>query len=80
MCPQPDRVARVRLEAIPPLPDSELAALRVALTRADVRLDGQPPVYTSKWRRVAMREAVDKGPELVRYARSPRSTPGATRA
>jgi hypothetical protein len=68
------------LEAIPPLADSELAAIRVALTRADVRLDGQPPVYTSEWRRSGMREAVDNEPEIARYARSPRSTPGATRA
>lgn len=68
------------LEAIPPLDDSELAAIRVALTRAGVRLDGQPPVYTSRWRRSAVREAVDNEPEIVRYARSPRSTPGATRA
>lgn len=70
----------MRLDAIPPLADSELAAIRVALARADVRLDGRPPVYTSKWRQVAVREAVDHEPELVRYARSPRSTPGATRA
>lgn len=80
MCLQQDRVARLELEAIPPLSDGELAAIRLALVRAAVPLDGQPPVYTSKWRRVAVREAVDKEPAVVRYARSPRSTPGATRA
>jgi uncharacterized ferritin-like protein (DUF455 family) len=70
----------VQLEAIPPLADSELAAIRIALARSGLRFDGQPPIYTSNWRRVAVREAVEKEPEIVRYARSPRSTPGATRA
>lgn len=70
----------MQLEAIPPLADSELAAIRVALARSGLRFDGQPPIYTSKWRQVALREAVDEEPEIGRYARSPRSTPGATRA
>ena len=70
----------MRVEAIPPLADSELAAIRVALARADVGLDEQPRVYASKWRKAAVREAADNEPETVRYARSPRSTPGATRA
>jgi len=45
-----------------------------------VRLDGSPDAYAGEWRRVATREGVDNEPELARYARSPRSTRGATRA
>lgn len=80
----------MRLEVSPPLGDSELAAIRVALARADVCLDDQPAVYTSNWRRAALREALDGDSghelelepelELERYTPSPRSTRGATRA
>jgi hypothetical protein len=70
------------LEVRPPLGDSELAAIRVALTRASLPLDQQPALYASSWRRAALREAVDDEPERQsrRHALSPRSTRGATRA
>ena len=53
--------------------------MRQALERAGVRLDGQPEAYRSAWRRAALREGTDDEP-VPRYAPSPRSTRGATRA
>jgi len=44
------------------------------------RLDGRPPAYESAWRQVGHAEAVDGEGEPELYARSPRSTLGATRA
>ena len=70
----------MELEVVPPLPEAERHALRLALTRAGIRLDGLPDAYAGAWRRVAAREGVDNEPALDRYARSPRSTRGATRA
>lgn len=69
---------------MPALTEPELAAVRVALGRAGVRLDTLPESYRSAWKRSAVSEAVatDVVPVQVvaRYARSPRSTRGATRA
>jgi hypothetical protein len=70
------------VEIAPPLPEAERNALSHALERAGVRLDGLPEAYASPWRRAAAREAVDNQPARAqsRYAPSPRSTRGATRA
>jgi hypothetical protein len=70
------------LEVSPQPGDSELAAIRLALACADVRLDGQPALYTSAWRRAALREAIgdEPEPEPEPHVLSPRSTRGATRA
>jgi hypothetical protein len=72
----------VALEIVPEPAEQELTAIRHALSRAGVRLDGQPESYLSGWRRASAREGVDNEPAPVRtgYARSPRSTRGATRA
>ena len=67
------------IEVAPPLREAELRALSYALERAGVRSDGQPESYRSAWRRTALREATDNEP-VPRYAPSPRSTRGATRA
>lgn len=66
-------------EVVPPLREPEQQAVRQALERAGVRLDGQPEAYRSAWRRAALREGTDAEP-VPRYAPSPRSTRGATRA
>ncbi len=50
-----------------------------ALTKVGVRVGAAPSSYVSSWRRAAAREGVDNEP-VARYARSPRSTRGATRA
>jgi hypothetical protein len=70
----------VWLEVHPPLEEPALAAVRKALVGAGVRLDGKPGIYMSAWRAAAAHEAVQNEPESGRYARSPRSTRGATRA
>ena len=67
------------LEVVPPVSGGESAALRRGLTTLGVRLDGQPEPYRNPWRRTALREATDNEP-VPRYAPSPRSTRGATRA
>jgi hypothetical protein len=67
------------IEVVPPVSEGESAALRRGLTTLGVRLDGQPEAYRSAWRRTALREATDSEP-VPRYAPSPRSTRGATRA
>ena len=67
------------IEVVPPLSDDESVALRRALVTLGVRLDGQPEAYRSAWRRTALREATENEP-APRYALSPRSTRGATRA
>ena len=66
------------VEVVPPLGEAELRALSYALERVGVRSDGQPEAYRSAWRRAALREATANEPR--RYAPSPRSTRGATRA
>jgi hypothetical protein len=68
------------LEITPELADAEREALRAALGKAGVSLEPRPHGYDSAWRRAALREAVDDGLVAQRYARSPRSTRGATRA
>ena len=67
------------IEVVPPVSAAESVALRRALATLAVRLDGQPEAYRSAWRRTALREATDNEP-VPRYALSPRSTRGATRA
>jgi hypothetical protein len=72
----------MRLDSDPPLHDDELVALARALARAGLPLDGAPAAYRSRWKRTAGEEAVDDAPPDLedRYAPSPRSTRGATRA
>ena len=70
----------MELQITPDLGDAEREALRVALQKAGVSLEPRPRGYESAWRRVASREAVDNEPVAQRYARSPRSTRGATSA
>ncbi|CAN5679641.1 MAG: hypothetical protein H0T97_12610 [Actinobacteria bacterium] len=70
----------MRLEAAPPVSPAALAALEGALARAGIGFDALPDqLPTAGWRRVAAAEAVN-AEVLGDYARSPRSTPGATRA
>jgi hypothetical protein len=66
-------------EVVPPVSEGESAALRRGLAALGVRLDWQPEAYRSAWRRAALRESTDNEP-VPRYALSPRSTRGATRA
>jgi len=68
------------LEIAPPLPEAERNALSHALERAGIRLDSRPEAYASAWWRTAAQEGVDNLPVPTRYAPSPRSTRGATRA
>lgn len=70
----------VELEVRPPLPQAEHEALMRQLASHGARLDGRPPAYESAWRQVGHAEAVDGEGEPELYARSPRSTLGATRA
>ena len=67
------------LEADPPLGEPGQRALIQALERAGARVDGTPASYGSAWREAGLREAADVD-EPEDYARSPRSTRGATRA
>ena len=67
------------IEVVPPVAEGESVALRRGLATLGLRLDGQPEAYRSAWRRAALREATDNEP-APRYAPSPRSTRGATRA
>jgi hypothetical protein len=70
----------MELQITPGLGDAEREALRVALQKAGVSLEPGPRGYESAWRLVASCEAVDNEPLAQRYARSPRSTRGATSA
>ena len=72
--------SNVRLETDPPLAPAELAVVRLALTRSGISVDKPPEAYTSRWKRAAAREAVENEDPRARYALSPRSTRGATRA
>ena len=68
------------LELVPPDRDAD-AAVAAALALAPVQLEPSDAGYGSPWRLAALLEAVD--PERCadeRYAPSPRSTRGATRA
>jgi hypothetical protein len=69
----------VDLEADPPLGEPGQRALIDALERAGAPVDGTPPAYGSAWRAAGLREAADVD-EPEDYARSPRSTRGATLA
>lgn len=68
------------IEVFPPIREAEQRAVTHVLRRAGIRLDGLPELYRSAWRRTAAHEAVDNEPAPIRYALSPRSTRGATRA
>jgi hypothetical protein len=74
----------VAIEITPELGAGEQEALGMALERAGVSLEARPRGHGSAWRRAAAREAVDNEPvaaaSKLPYARSPRSTRGATRA
>jgi hypothetical protein len=70
----------MRVEIAPQRPEAEQQAVSHALERAGIRLDGRPEAYASAWWRTAAQESVDNAPAPVRYAFSPRSTRGATRA
>ncbi len=70
----------MQIEA-PPLSPTELAVLERALEQAGIGFGRELKRPVSRWRRVSAAEAVDGGVATpVGYARSPRSTPGATRA
>ena len=69
------------IDVVPPLGPAEQQVVTIGLARAGMRLDGVHVAYASAWRRAAAREAVDSTPPApARYAPSPRSTRGATRA
>ena len=69
------------IELDPRLEAHELTAVRHALGRAGIRFDSlQPASSSSAWRRAALREGVEVELRPDRYALSPRSTRGATRA
>jgi hypothetical protein len=70
----------VSLEVHPPVGDAGVDAVREALVRARVPLERRPRAYDSPWRHEAAREAVENEREVEGYARSPRSTRGATSA
>jgi len=68
----------VDIDATPAVTGTERDALLAALERTDVHPSGTLP-YESTWRLAGLREAADED-EDARYAFSPRSTRGATRA
>jgi hypothetical protein len=72
------------IDVRPSLPPHEREAIAGLLASAGVDLDETPTAYSSRWLRLGLREAVQARPERSRaaapYARSPRSTRGATRA
>jgi hypothetical protein len=71
----------MRLEVDPPVSDDQLAVLHRALASSGLRLDGTPPAFSSAWLKSAFREGVESAfSPARRYALSPRSTRGATRA
>jgi hypothetical protein len=71
----------VRLDVVPSVSDTELAVIELALSRSGTTLDPTPAAQRARWSRAAAREAVEATPSLpARYACSPRSTRGATRA
>lgn len=68
------------LDVVPQPSEEERAVLARALGAAGIGDDATPEAYRGSWWRTAVREAVDRQQPLRRYARSPRSTRGATRA
>jgi hypothetical protein len=70
----------VNLRADPPLDERDAVVVGRALELAIGSLATRSPAATSEWRRAAAREAVEGELEDARYAPSPRSTRGATRA
>jgi hypothetical protein len=68
------------VEVTPEPEERERRALLVALARANTAVIAHEP-YRQAWRAAGLREAVgDDDADDVRYAFSPRSTRGATRA
>ncbi len=61
---------------------AELAAIEHALSRSGIGLESTGASRVTLWRRAAAREAVTPPASMIDagYARSPRSTRGATRA
>jgi hypothetical protein len=72
----------VQIEVDPQLDGALVAALEPFLLRALHRRKDVHPALASSWRRAAARESVENDPfsRSRRYALSPRSTRGATRA
>ncbi len=70
----------MRLEVLPSVSAEELAALQRALGQAGTTLEASSERPVTPWSRMTALEAVDVPVAAERYARSPRSTPGATRA
>ena len=69
----------MNVEITPAIEEAQRAALLAALERAAVRADEDDP-YRRPWRTAGLREAAEGDEADVRYAFSPRSTRGATRA
>ena len=71
----------VRLEVLPSVSETELAAIELALARSGTELDPMPAARLASWSRTAAREAVEATLSVpASYACSPRNTRGATRA
>jgi hypothetical protein len=70
----------VELETTPALSEPESTVLRRAIESVQAGFVTSHPGYESAWRKTATREAADRLPAVARYAPSPRSTRGATRA
>jgi hypothetical protein len=69
----------MELSVSPPVADSTEHALRDALRTIGVDTP-RARAYEDAWRRAALQEGVEGDDADVRYAPSPRSTRGATRA
>jgi hypothetical protein len=70
----------MELDVVPSLSPAETSVLAEAVRRSGIELDGESDPYASAWRRAGLVEAADGDGESDGYARSPRSTRGATRA
>ena len=71
----------MRIDVTPSLGAAAADALRAALEREGIGLvAGAGELYLGAWRVAALRDAVERDAEDERYAFSPRSTRGATRA
>ena len=68
------------LTATPPLDASEREAVIRAVLNGAGEVHARPPAYRSGWGRAGRVEATEAWPSEERYALSPRSTRGATRA
>ncbi len=68
------------LEVVPLVSSAQQAALERVLVRVGIELGAKPERSLTGWAQAAALEAVDARSPMVGYTRSPRSTPGATRA